>query len=74
MGEHKTNPAYVPRNRVTKEYAESYYWWNQFLQARLDAIDALLQLGKSKEEIQQSLNFSDDDHLNRIIIMNKLEG
>ncbi|QIG70492.1 hypothetical protein PP744_gp029 [Rhizobium phage RHph_N38] len=73
MGEHKTNPVWKPHERVSKEYAESYQWWSEFLEIRLKAIDAMLQLGKSEEEITRTLSFSDRLHVNRLIVANKLE-
>ncbi|QWY83485.1 hypothetical protein [Rhizobium phage RHph_X2_28B] len=73
MGEAKNNPVWKPHERVTKEYADSYQWWAEFLSARLNAIDAMRQLGKSEEEITRVLSFSDPDHVKRLMIVNLID-
>lgn len=74
VSEHKTNPVCESREIVSKEYAESYVWWSEFLTARTNAIDAMLQLGKPVSEIRRVLSLEDEEHLLRINILNKLIG
>lgn len=72
MGEHKTNPVWKPHERVSREYADSYQWWDEFLKARLKAIDAMQQLGKTNAEIVNTLNLNDESHVERLVLINKL--
>lgn len=74
MSEHKTNPVWKPHERVTKEYAESYNWWQEFLTARLNAIDAMKQLNKTNIEILNTLNLNDTCHIERLSIMINLNA
>ena len=74
MSEHKTNPVWKPRERVSKEYADSYQWWSDFLEARLKAIDAMKQLGKDHKEIVRVLNLDDEAHVERLVKANKLDS
>jgi len=41
-----------------KEYADSYKWWGDFLEARKEALCAMRELGFSYEEMQDQLNFN----------------
>lgn len=61
-----------PHTLVTQEYADSYQWWEEFLVARTNAIDAMLLLGRTEEQITRQLSFSDIDHVSRIIASNNL--
>jgi len=60
------NKVWERHKPVTKEYADSYDWWQEFLTARLNAIDSMVQLGKSNEEITKQLSFSDPNHVVRL--------
>lgn len=44
---------------MDKKEAERGMWWNDFLQARMKAIQAQLLLGSSKEQIVELLNLGD---------------
>lgn len=41
-----------------KEYADSYKWWSDFLEARKEALCAMRELGFSYEEMHDQLNFN----------------
>jgi DNA-binding NarL/FixJ family response regulator len=74
MGEAKRRAEEEERLRqVTMEEAESYNWWSQFLTARMYAIKCMAKLGKTNEEITDTLNFSDNNHVARLIMMNRVE-
>jgi len=74
MGEAKRRAEEEERLRqVTMEEAESYDWWQKFLNARMYAIKCMAKLGKTNEEITDTLNFSDDNHVARLIMMNRVE-
>lgn len=71
MGEAKRRAEEEERLRqVTMEEAESYEWWAKFLNARMYAIKCMAKLGKTNEEIGQTLNFDDVSHVERLILMN----
>ena len=74
MSEHKTNPVWKPHERVSKEYADSYQWWSDFLKARPKAIDAMTQLGKDHKEIVRVLNLNDENHVERLVKANDLNN
>jgi hypothetical protein len=57
----------VARN-VTPEMADSYNWWEHYLSARMDAIQALLILGKPEAEIRRTIS-CDLDHVGRLLLV-----
>lgn len=57
--------------QVTVAEAETYDWWSDYLAARLYAIKCQTVMGKSTEEIAQTMNLS-LDHLVRLQIANGL--
>lgn len=47
------------RTAVSQEFADSYLWWDDFLEARMKAIQAMMVLGKSREEIMRHVDVED---------------
>lgn len=55
----------VERN-VTDAQAESYNWWEHYLQARMDALQAMVLLGKDDAEIRRVIG-TDGPHVDRLL-------
>jgi hypothetical protein len=55
------------------EEARTYQWWAEFLEARKKAVQAMLLLDKSEDQIYKKLQLDNVEQVTRIIQANGLK-